>query len=61
MVITFELSPVPRCNLHHRILHQQVNPLLSTFCLPDLSYSQAEGKNVTKKTDIKLFVKRKVN
>ena len=33
MIITYERSPLPRCNLYHRILHEQANPLLGKFCL----------------------------
>ena len=37
-IITYGCSPLPRCNLHHRIFHEPANPLLGKFCLPGLSY-----------------------
>ena len=30
-IITYEFSPLQ--NLHHRVLHDQANPLLGKFCL----------------------------
>ena len=46
--ITNECSPLLRCKLDHRILHEQVNPLLGKVCLPGLSYDQ--GKPAKAKT-----------
>ena len=42
MIITNKCSPLPRCKLDHRILHEQANALLSKVCLPGFSYDQGE-------------------
>ena len=46
LVITYKCGPLPRCNLHHQVLHEQVNPLLGKFCFPGPSCDQGKVKNM---------------
>ena len=51
MVITYECSLLPRCNLHRWVFHELVNPLLEKICLLGASYDQDKGENVRKQVD----------
>ena len=60
-VITFERSPLPRRNLHHRILHKQANVVLGKFCLSSPPYDQGKGNNMREKNDSKPLVQHEAD